>query len=72
MIRHTYNPLWPQTADSSLAQALESLRTGYLVAIQAVDIKLVETTLHVLDDVSVPNFIKKCVHTSQILLIQST
>jgi hypothetical protein len=44
--------------DALVAQGVESLRTCYLVCIEAVYVKLGGTVLHVLYYVGVPDFVK--------------
>ena len=70
VVRHADNLLRTQAADTPFAQAVERLRTRHFVAIQPVDVQLVGSAFHMLDDMRVPDLVKEGIHT--ILLIQST
>jgi hypothetical protein len=70
MVRHAEDLLRTETADAARPEAVEGLRTRHLVAVEPVDVQLVRAAIHVLDDMRVPDLVKKGVHT--ILLIQST
>ena len=62
MVRHTENLFRTEAAEPPCPQALESLRTGHLMAVEAVDIKLCGTIFHLLHHVGVPDLIKQCIH----------
>ena len=58
MVGHTVDFLGTEALQSPFAHPFEGLRTGHLVAIEAVDIELCGTILYLLNHVGVPNLIK--------------
>ena len=62
VVRHGKDLLGAEHLQSALAQALESLWSSHLVAVETVDIQLSGTVLDNLNDVAVPNLIKQGIH----------
>ena len=71
MIGHAKYLLRTETTKAAGTQTFESLRTGYLVAIEAVNVKLCRAILHLLYHVGIPYFIKECIHIYQWMLLKS-
>ena len=62
VIGHTEYLLGAETFQSACTHAVECLRRCYLVTVQAVDIQLRRTSLHLLHHVLIPYLIKECIH----------
>ena len=71
VVGHAEYLLRTETTKAAGTQTLESLRTGHLVAVEAVNVKLCRAVLHLLYHVGVPYFIKECIHIYQWMLLKS-
>jgi hypothetical protein len=58
VVRHAEYLLRPETLYPTLAESLECLRTGHLMAVEAVYVKQLGTVFNVVDYVRVPDFVK--------------
>ena len=62
MIRHSIDVTWTKNFQSFVTQRIKSLRCCHLMTIQTIYIQLCGTILYRLHHMSVPYFIKECVH----------
>ena len=59
MVGHSHHMIGAEHADVLVSQCIERLRCGHLVTVEAVDIKLCGTVLHLLYYVGVPDLIEE-------------
>lgn len=69
VVRHGNYMVWAEYLDALVTQCVESLWRCNFMRIQAVYVKLGRSVFNNLNNVAVPDFVKKCIHISMLELV---